>query len=273
MYYKSMAILPENETTEFENRTYINPEVSLNEQMSFIDNLRANQKERNAEINQQTYNLGTSVPSNLGGLTGGQGYWTSRYQTPQTASAVADLRATAQAQALNDILANEQAKWKKRYNDAYNAAKVRASNTGGGDGSDEPTEGGVDKENNAGEVSTDFDYEASNGDKIVYQRDGSGNLTGREYVIHPDGTTEWRDSTYSHDVGRAAGMSEFLDLFTGKYNYTIDGTEIELGGNDENLVKGSDGNYYIWNKVTNRYTPINTAQGSTPGGGKWWMSR
>ena len=129
-----MAILPENETTEFENRTYINPEVSLNEQMSFIDNLRSNQGERNAEIQQQTYNLGTAVPSNLGGLTGGEGYWTSRYQTPQTASAVAELRSAAQAQALNDVLSNEQAKWKKRYNDAYKSYQKRSNRGGGGGG-------------------------------------------------------------------------------------------------------------------------------------------
>lgn len=136
-----MAILPENETTEFENRTYINPEVSLNEQTSFIDNLRANQGERNAEIAQQTYNLGTAVPSNLGGLTGGEGYWTSRYQTPQTASAVAELRSAAQAQALNDVLSNEQAKWKKRYNDAYrDYQKRKNTNGGGGDGDNDEGE-------------------------------------------------------------------------------------------------------------------------------------
>lgn len=148
-----MAILPENETTEFENRTYINPEVSLNEQMSFIDNLRANQGERNAEIAQQTYNLGTAVPSNLGGLTGGEGYWTSRYQTPQTVSAVAELRSAAQAQALNDVLSNEQDKWKKRYNDAYRNYQKRKNTTGGG-GDGDNDEGEDPEYNPSGETLT-----------------------------------------------------------------------------------------------------------------------
>ena len=149
-----MDILPETETTKFEDRVYVNPEVSLNEQTSFIDNLRANQGQRNAEINQQTYNLGTSVPSNLGGLTGGEGYWTSRYQTPQTASAVADLRATAQAQALNDVLANEQAKWKKRYNDAYRNYQKRNAGGGGGGDSGEDDEGEDPEYNPSGETLT-----------------------------------------------------------------------------------------------------------------------
>jgi len=120
-----MDILPETETTKIEDRVYVNPEVSLNEQTSFIDNLRANQGQRNAEINQQTYNLGTSVPSNLGGLTGGEGYFTARYQTPQTNSLANDLRAVAQASALNQILENEQTKWKNRYNKARNANAIR----------------------------------------------------------------------------------------------------------------------------------------------------
>lgn len=121
-------LLPENETYEFENRTYINPNVSLDEQTSFIDKLRATQAQNNQEINTDTYNLGTAVPSNLGGLTGGEGYWTSRYQTPQTEALAENLRSVAQAKALEDALANEQAKWKKRYNDAYNANKVRSAN-------------------------------------------------------------------------------------------------------------------------------------------------
>ena len=43
-------------------------------------------------------------------------------------SLASDLRATAQAKALNDVLANEQAKMKKRYNDAYNASQIRQTN-------------------------------------------------------------------------------------------------------------------------------------------------
>lgn len=130
-------MLNDNEYTEFEDRKYLNPQVALDESNTFIDNLRNTQQANNQQIQTQTYNLGTAVPSNLGGLTGAESYFTSRYQTPQSASAVANLRATAQAAALNEALANEQAMWKKRYNDAYKAYQKSAynrSNGGGGSG-------------------------------------------------------------------------------------------------------------------------------------------
>lgn len=114
------------------DRRYVNPQVSLNEQNAFIDNLRNTQGQNTAQIRQDTYNLGTAVPSNLGGLTGGSNYFKSRYQTPQTNSMVADLRAAAQSQALSTLLSNEIGKAQKRYNDAYRAAKKRANNAGGG---------------------------------------------------------------------------------------------------------------------------------------------
>lgn len=112
-------ILPDNEYQEIDGRAYINPQVSLDESNTFIDNLRSAQGQQNQEIFSDTQMLGTDVPSVMGGLTGENSYFTSRYQTPQTNSAVANLRAAAQAQALNEVLANEQAIWKKRYQDAY----------------------------------------------------------------------------------------------------------------------------------------------------------
>lgn len=114
------------------DRRYVNPQVSLNEQNAFIDNLRSTQGQDTAQIRQDTYNLGTAVPSNLGGLTGGSNYFKSRYQTPQTNSMVSDLRAAAQAQALSTLLSNEIGKAQKRYNDAYRAAKKRANNIASG---------------------------------------------------------------------------------------------------------------------------------------------
>lgn len=142
-------MIPENERIEFEDRTYVNPEVGLQEQNAFIDNLRNVQNQNNAEIATDTYNLGTAIPSNLGGLGGGESYFTSRYQVPQGVALANNLRATAQAQALNDILSNEQAMMKQRYNNAYKAARRRAANSGGGgtntpDGL--PITGGVDEE-------------------------------------------------------------------------------------------------------------------------------
>lgn len=77
--------------------------------------------------------------------------------------------------------------------------------------------------------------------------------------------------TYTNDVGRNAGWGSFSDMFTGKYNYTLpNGTEVELGGWDEELMKGSDGNYYIHTKSTDQYTQITGNGGGTTGGGRWW---
>lgn len=141
-----MAILNDSDFVEVEGRYYANPQVALDESNKFIDNLRSTQQANNQQIQTDTYNLGTAVPSNLGGLTspvtdgnGGAGmsYFTSRYQVPQTNSAVANLRAAAQAQALNEVLANEQAIWKKKYQDAYRDYQRKAYNrsrSGGGGG-------------------------------------------------------------------------------------------------------------------------------------------
>lgn len=134
-----MAILNDDEFVEVEGRKYLKPEVALDESNKFIDNLRQTQQANNQQIKTDTYNLGTEVPSDLGGLTGPESYFTSRYQVPQTNSAVSDLRATAQAAALNQALQNEQDIWKKRYNDAYRAYQKRSYNnsksgSGGGSG-------------------------------------------------------------------------------------------------------------------------------------------
>lgn len=272
-----MAILPENEYTEFEGKYYIDPNVSLGEQNSFIDNLRSTQQATNQQIREDTYNLGTAVPSNLGGLVGGEGYWTSRYQTAQTNSLANDLRNVAQANALNQVLANEQEKWKTRYTRASNAARVRSSNYGGGSGggTDTTTEGGVDLKDSSNSVHAEY-VTNENGDTVIKYRDDDGYYTGKELVIHADGTKEERDSSYSHDLPRAAGMSEIGDWFTGKYNYTLDvnGTprEIEEGGTDETVVKGDDGYYYLYDAKNNKYTRITGPSGSSSGGGRWWTN-
>ena len=193
-------ILPENEYTEVDGRAYLNPQVSLDESNTFIDNLRSAQGQQNQEIFTDTQRLGTDVPSNLGGLTGANSYFTSRYQTPQTNSAVANLRATAQAQALNEVLANEQAIWKKRYQDAYKNYQKRqnARSYGGGNGgnttpstTDTPIEGGVDEK--ATDSKTTFKYGGSvagvPGYYTVISPDGIAHLvdmeTGEETTIQP----------------------------------------------------------------------------------------
>lgn len=157
------SILPTNEYTEVEGRAYSNPQIGLDESTSFIDNLRATQGQQNQEIAEQTYNLGTAVPSVQGGLgtntPANMNYFTSRYQTPMTNSNVANLRAAAQATALNEVLANEQAIWKKRYQDAYKAYQKRNYDRaksayygggGGNNGGNGDIKGGVDTINNDG---------------------------------------------------------------------------------------------------------------------------
>lgn len=141
--------LPENEYKEVEGRVYLNPQLSVDEGNAFIDNLRAAQAQQNQQIATDTRMLGTDIQSDLGGLVGANSYFTSRYQTPQTNSAVANLRAVAQANALNQALANEQEMWKKRYNDAYRNYQRRA-NSGGGGGGGTPgnVEGGIEYEPN-----------------------------------------------------------------------------------------------------------------------------
>lgn len=137
---ENVQLLPENEVKEVEGRYYINPQVGIDETNTFIDKFRDTQKGDTQEIAEQTQMLGTDVPSSLGGLTGAGNYFTSRYQTPQTNAVVQNLRAAAQATALNNALSNEQEMWKKRYNDAYKAyqkrqnAKQNAALGGGGNG-------------------------------------------------------------------------------------------------------------------------------------------
>ena len=121
-------ILPETEATVFEDRTYVNPNTTVDETNAFIDNYRNLQQTNTNKIISDTHNLGTDVTSNLGGLSGSGSYWKNRYQTPQTSSAVADLRATAQAAALNTALENEKNAWTKRYNDAYRNYQKRSWN-------------------------------------------------------------------------------------------------------------------------------------------------
>lgn len=223
-------LLPENETYEFENRTYINPNVSLDEQTSFIDKLRATQAQNNQEINTDTYNLGTAVPSNLGGLTGGEGYWTSRYQTPQTQALTENLRSVAQAKALEDALANEQAKWKKRYNDAYNAAKVRAANPSTNSPDDGNSDLGIDTNSDTEDV-----------DVSLY--------TGGEYVpgkLYPvtDYVSDYKDS--SGQWWQVVAMDE------GDVAFGPDNFNSALDQKNENVIEMNGREYMYLDTVPNR---------------------
>lgn len=173
------------------DRRYVKPEISLNEQNAFIDNLRDTQAQGAAEIRQDTYNLGTAVPSSLGGLGGGSSYFTSRYQTPQMNSLVSGLRATAQSKALSDAMQNEIGKMKKLYNDAYRAAKKREAANAGSGGNNGSTGNGVNVNTNVGDKTLDisedphkdlgFSVNEETGETVYHDGEGNtytlGNLT------------------------------------------------------------------------------------------------
>lgn len=126
---------------EVEDRLYLNPQTALNEREQFVDTLRNVQAENTAQINQNTYNLGSQVPSNIGGLGGSEGLWAAQYQTPQTDAQIANLHATAQQEALNTALTNLQNIYQNRYKQAYRRASRRTKNRssgGTGTGGDNP---------------------------------------------------------------------------------------------------------------------------------------
>lgn len=116
-------------STTVDDMRYINPQVGLDESNAFIENLRNTQGQRTQEIAEDTYNLGTAVPSNLGGLGGAGTYFTSRYQTPQANDAIANLRTAAQMQALSSAMNNLLEQAKQRYNNAYKSYQKRHGGT------------------------------------------------------------------------------------------------------------------------------------------------
>lgn len=210
-----MAILDENEFIKVDGRSYLNPQIALDESNAFIDNLRSTQQSDNQKIQTDTYNLGTDISSNLGGLTSpvnggnsdaGLSYFASRYQTPQTASAVANLRATAQAAALNQVLENEQATWKKRYQDAYNAYQKRSWNRGN---------------NGGGSPKLDIDTNETDGNGTVKESiytDGEY-VSGKLYPVtdyvsdYQDANGKWWVVTAPTQVDTVVGPASNLSLY------------------------------------------------------------
>ena len=244
-------ILPENEFVEIEGRQYLNPQTGLDESNAFIENLRAAQGQQNQQIAQDTYNLGTDIQSVQGGLgtntPANMGYFTSRYQTPQTNSAVANLRAAAQAQALNEVLANEQAIWKKRYNDAYKNYQKRqynrarygsGSGTGPASPDNSPIKGGVDENPTGGYTSQgrlilDAEDFVPEGSRIVDPKTGaiisdpgaylvepaSGNIIGEGFSGNNPRYIRQRDGSYKKNTSGAfvedrTGMLDVTGLLT-----------------------------------------------------------
>lgn len=117
------------ETFEFEDRSYTRPELSRDEQLTFVDTFRDAQTQSANKIAQDTYNLGSPLPSNQGGLGGSEQVWEAQYRTPYVNQTVANLQAAAQQAALNQALNNLQNMWANRYNQAYRRARAKAATT------------------------------------------------------------------------------------------------------------------------------------------------
>lgn len=202
-------IINSDEFTEVEGRVYANPQISLDRSMNFIDNLRATQAQQNQQIATDTQRLGTNIASSQGGLgmntPANMGYFTSRYQVPQTTSAVANLRATAQAAALNQALENEQAIWKNRYQQAYRNYQKRMN-----DKANQPT-----TQNPSTTGPSNLGIDVNSGDA----REGGANenttTTGPGYVTSVQG-----------------GLNVYTDQNGGKW------TLRNLQGGDETLLGG-----------------------------------
>lgn len=132
-------------TFDFEDRVYLNPETSRNEQLSFLDTYRNAQAKNNQQIATENYNLGTPISSNLGGLGGGAGeVWRGQYQRPQTNLAIANLTSAAQQTALNQALTNYQNMLQNRYNQAKRRAYNTPSSTTINPGDTASSQGDVD---------------------------------------------------------------------------------------------------------------------------------
>lgn len=113
-------------TLEFEDRVYLDPTTSRDEQMSFLDTYRDIQNKNNQQIAQENYNLGTPISSNLGGLGGGaREVWKGQYQRPQTNLAIANLTTAAQQSVLNQAMTNYQNMLLNRYNQAKRKKVLR----------------------------------------------------------------------------------------------------------------------------------------------------
>lgn len=191
----------ENESVTFEDRVYANPTTSRDERLSFIDTLRETQANNTAQINADTYAMGSQLPSNLGGLSGAEDTFIARYQTPQTNQTVANLRLAAQQSALNTALSNLQNAYKKRYNDAMlkyqNRAASPTTNNPSNDDPKSTLEGvGDNPDATTGQPSTSTDLldqplsvapDPVTGNLGIYETDEKGNVIN---TIKPGNITQ-----------------------------------------------------------------------------------
>lgn len=234
-----------NDTTfDFEKRTYVNPQTGLTESESFIDTLRDVQGKNTAQINQNTYNLGNQVPSNVGGLGGSERLWQAQYQTPQTDTNIANLRATAQANALNQATQNLSDIYQNRYKQAlrnyYARAKSKADATSTNPTSDNSTTLEIDTNTptptgdlavEVAPVSIGEDQLNQNAfKKLVYGATSSGqpNMTGSAGLKFTQDGKDYYVVLYRDKLGNTTGGKVNLlqgGKVVGGTNYTANGIQ------------------------------------------------
>ncbi len=165
----------------------ISPTASRDAQLAFIDTFRQTQGENTQQIADTMHELGSDLEAPYGGLHGPSEYMKSRYQTPQTESRLAGLRTAAQLTALNQLMQNDLAKWKDKYNQEYKKYQKRQrakanSLLGNGTGSNSPVTGGVDEE--VSDTSVDYSTSATNVPSLNVNNetyvDADGNLITRD---------------------------------------------------------------------------------------------
>ena len=115
-------------STEANGQRYMNPDAHLSDSEAFLNNLRSAQAQHNAQVYSQTTNLGTypASQSNLGGLGGAESTFAAKYETAPAVSLAANLRATAQAKALETAMKNEL----NYYSDVYSKKLAERRNRG-----------------------------------------------------------------------------------------------------------------------------------------------
>lgn len=193
---------------DYEDRRYVNPVTSWDEQLTFANNLRSVADNDIAKIKSDTYNLGTHVPSNMGGLTGSTGLWNKSYVSPKVESMTQGLRAVAQSSALENAMNNYLGQKKQQYQNAYKAAAKRAASRGGsGGGGGYYTGGGTDGTGDA--IRAYLDWLAQQGfdttEDPLGTKDGNPESPTTEQGINGVVPTGWGSNALGGTIGGIAG--------------------------------------------------------------------
>lgn len=199
---------------DYEDRRYVNPVTSRDEQLAFANNLRSVADNDIAKIKSDTYNLGTHVPSNIGGLTGSTGLWNKNYVSPKVESMTQGLRAVAQSSALENAMNNYLGQKKQQYQNAYKAAAKRAASRGGSGGGGYTT-GGTGGGNSGNDLAALLAWMAQNGYDVETESTGDptteDTITGNNYNISWDDVERARDYAANQipwaGVGTAIGSA------------------------------------------------------------------